>query len=138
MNLSGAARQPSLSNSKRRGTSASKPPPPARGFDGSLGGAAASSYPRIVDPWNRTLQDRWDDFERFFEVDWTADEPGARLIETVEALVDEWWSVAAETIADEMKRRPRLKRVIAVCDFDQRVPDEIRDRLYGIAEGTES
>jgi hypothetical protein len=94
---------------------------------------ASGSLPS-VEPWERTLQDRWDDFERFFESDWEGDEPGARLVEAVEALVDDWWDVAADTVVAELTQRPRLRLVIAVCDFDRRVPAEVADRLYAAAE----
>jgi len=70
-----------------------------------------------------------------FDVDCKADRPGPRLVEAVEALVEDWWSGCAETVAEEMHRRPGLKRVVAVCDFDPRVPDDVRRRLYRIAGG---
>jgi hypothetical protein len=86
-----------------------------------------------VEPWHRTFQDRWDEFERLFDGDWTGNQPGPRLVEAVEALVDEWWNVAADILGEEMIRRPRLKAVIAACDFDQRVPRAIRDDFYRVA-----
>jgi hypothetical protein len=87
-----------------------------------------------VKPWDRTIQDRWDDFERFFETDWEGDTPGPRLVEAVEALVDDWWSVAADTVAEEMTRRPRLRRAVQAAVFGDSVPTEISGRLYRLAE----
>lgn len=90
-----------------------------------------------MEPWERTIRGRWDEFERLFESDWEDDQPGPRLIEAVEALVDDWWSVLAEDVVREMERRPRLRVVVAQCTFDRGVPVDVTKRLYEAAGGTE-
>jgi hypothetical protein len=87
-----------------------------------------------VDPWDRTVKDRWDDLESFYETDWSGDQPGFRLVEAIEALVDDCWSVVGERLAEELQRRPRLKVAVTMCNFGERVPDALRERLYRLAE----
>jgi hypothetical protein len=87
-----------------------------------------------VNPWDRTLQDRWDDVHRFLRSDWTTDGPGSRLVEAVEALVDEWHLVVVLDLVAEIKASPRLAATVASCDFDDRVPEATVELLRATAE----
>lgn len=64
--------------------------PPGRG----VGRFAAQirKFAADVDFLDRTMEDRWADVERFLEVDWEGNLPGPRVVEAVEALVDDWWN----------------------------------------------
>jgi hypothetical protein len=86
-----------------------------------------------VDPWDRTLQDRWDDVNRLLDAEWVDGAPGAPLVEAVEALVDEWHDVVVPDLVAAIRASPRLATTVRMCMFDERVPEAVIARLEAVA-----
>jgi len=47
-----------------------------------------------------------------------------------EPLIDWHWRAAEEDFVALMQERPASRKIVSCCDFDESVPESVRDRLY--------
>jgi hypothetical protein len=84
-------------------------------------------------PWHRTLGDRWAEFDAAYAVR-TSEYGEARLVEAIEALVDCHWR---DGVVDALEGRAAvlsdLGAAIAMCWWDDEVPDELQQRMRRLA-----
>ena len=48
-----------------------------------------------------------------------------------EPLIDWHWKVTEEAFIAILAVRPGLRKMVSCCDFDDAVPEAVRDRIYG-------
>ena len=51
-------------------------------------------------------------------------------VEAIEPLIDLYWADAIDEFETAVLGDERLRKAVSCCDFDPRVPSEIRERLY--------
>lgn len=90
----------------------------------------------MAEPWPwTTAEARWQQIRDGLAADWDTDiDAAGRLIEAIEALVDDHWTTQLVELELVALRSQGLRLAIGRCLFDQRTPSVVVDRVRGLTE----